>query len=260
MNSIGFDLKIARIHFINIENSCDFKQHAINDFNQISHKTQIMGSRKKMKPFANRMKLEPRKTTKEKRKQKKIRIFMLYKCIELVVCVRFFLQFFLRLMDTLIDLLDGLKSKVLIDCAQWAEKSQFQMLCMQRRRRKNFITRNFFSICYLTRYAMPCHAMSHRQAVNIQMKMSSSSSSSFIDSLELKLFASKTFYYVYGFYVITFVKSHLLFRFHLPLYFIQFNLIFCTFSSNTRSRSRSCSRQRWRWQNEKFTFKMNQFN
>lgn len=44
MNSIGFDLKNARIHFINIENSCDFKQHAINDFNKITQ-IPIMGSK-----------------------------------------------------------------------------------------------------------------------------------------------------------------------------------------------------------------------
>lgn len=65
MNSIGFDLENARsqnscsfsfpFHLINIENSCDFKQHAINESNR------IMGSKKRMKPFANGMKSEAKK-------------------------------------------------------------------------------------------------------------------------------------------------------------------------------------------------------
>lgn len=87
MNSIGFDLKNARfvysffIHFINIENSCDFKQHAINDFNKIIQ-IQIMGSEKKTSFEVNRMKLEAKKKLKEndgrrKEARKKFRIFLL---------------------------------------------------------------------------------------------------------------------------------------------------------------------------------------
>lgn len=112
--------------------------------------------------------------------------------------------------------LEGIKSKALIDCAS-EEESISNVVCKDEVKKKLLFNLLFDTLC---------HAMTQRQVVNIQMKMSSSSSS-FIDSLKPKLFASKTFYYVYGFYVISFVKSHLIFR--LPLYFIQFNLIFCTF-------------------------------
>lgn len=188
--------------------------------------------------------------TKEERKQHKFESF----CCKMYwigcLCESLFSSIFLRLMDTNALIAGWFKIKS-FDWLREQSGVNFKC-CMQRRRKK--LPSHQTSFQFAIWHAMPCRVTppggehTNEDVIIIIIIIHWL-------SLKPKLFASKTFYYViYGFHVITFVESHLLFRFRhrhrLPLYFIQFNLIFCTFLSKTRS----CSRQawwRWRWQNEK---------
>lgn len=102
------------------------------------------------------MKLEAEKSkmkmTKEERKQQKFESF----CCKLYwigcLCECFFLSsIFLRLMDSHSLIVGRYKIKS-FDWLRERRRVNFKC-CMQRRSEKNF-----FSICYLTRYAMPWHS------------------------------------------------------------------------------------------------------
>lgn len=109
-----------------------------------------------------------------------------------------FFSIFLRLMNTVIDRRRMVQNQKLWLTAS-KEESLSNVICKKKTSSRQTSFR--FAIWHATPYHVTPHT------VNIQMKMSSSSSPSFIDYLSCQNFSQVKLFIVYGFHVISFVES-----------------------------------------------------